>query len=46
MLMHMDGDTWFSWQYEWEISGKKFIQNTIQPRSRKDQAYWDAASGE
>jgi hypothetical protein len=29
MLSHIDGDTWFSWNYEWEIAGKKFSQHTV-----------------
>ena len=40
MLMHMDGDTWFSWSYEWEIDGKKFVQNTCQKRTGEDAAFW------
>lgn len=36
MLMHMDGDTWFSWQYEWTIGDIKAIQHTISPRSKDD----------
>ena len=39
-IMHMDGDTWFSWSYEWEIAGKKFIQNTCQKRSGEDALMW------
>lgn len=40
VLMHLDGDTWFSWDYEWEINGLKFNQHTCQKRSKEDAAYW------
>jgi len=40
MLMHTDGDTWFSWSYEWEIAGMKFLQNTCSKRSPEDMMYW------
>lgn len=43
LAMHMDGDTWFSYSWNLDIGGVKFVQNTTQPRSREDQAYWDAA---
>ncbi len=33
MVMHMDGADWFSWQYEWEIGGKKFAQFTCHKRN-------------
>lgn len=36
MLMHTDGDTWFSWQYEWTIGDVTAVQNTISPRSKDD----------
>ena len=38
-LMHVDGTTSFLWSYEWEIDGKKFIQNTCQECSPKDEDY-------
>lgn len=41
MLCHMDGDTWFSWDYEWEINGLKFLQHTCNKRSAEDAAYWN-----
>lgn len=28
MIYHIDGDTWFSYTYEWEINGMKFGQHT------------------
>lgn len=35
MLMHMDGDTWFSYQWQWELEGGlKFTQYTEQARSK------------
>jgi hypothetical protein len=40
MLMHMDGDTWFSWDYEWGIGAVKAHQHTCQKRSAEDAAYW------
>lgn len=40
MIMHMDGDTWFSWDYEWDINGVKAHQHTCQKRSAEDAAYW------
>lgn len=40
MIRHMDGDTWFSWQYEVsiEVDGGKIelINETITPRSKDD----------
>jgi hypothetical protein len=40
MLMHMDGDTWFSWDYEWEIGDVKAHQHTCQQRSAEAAFYW------
>lgn len=40
MLMHLDGDTWFSWDYEWTIGDVKAHQHTCSKRSRDDQMYW------
>jgi hypothetical protein len=35
MLMHMDGDNWFSYNWQWELeSGLKFTQYTMQARSK------------
>jgi hypothetical protein len=35
MILHMDGDMWFSSQYEWTLeSGVKFIQYTEMARDR------------
>lgn len=45
LAMHMDGDNWFSYSWDWEIGGVKLVQNTVQARSAEDQAYWDAAGG-
>jgi hypothetical protein len=42
MLMHADGDTWFSYRYEWTIGGMKFTQSTLDRRCAEDQMYWDA----
>lgn len=33
MLSHLDGDTWFSWNYEWTIGDMKFFQSTCTKRS-------------
>lgn len=40
MLMHMDGDTWFAWDYEWEIGGKKFTQHTRTNRTGENLHIW------
>lgn len=40
MLMHVDGDTWFSWKYEWEIKGLKFLQTTCTKRVGDDAEMW------
>jgi hypothetical protein len=40
MVMHMDGDTWFSYVWEWEIGGKKFTQATRQLRRGLDRQIW------
>lgn len=40
MVCHMDGDTWFSYVWEWEINGKKFTNSTRQNRSPEDAAMW------
>jgi hypothetical protein len=42
MAKHMDGSNWFSYEWNWDIGGVKLVQRTTQPRSREDQAYWDA----
>lgn len=38
MLMHMDGDTWFSYQWEWTLGegdkAVKMLQATTQPRAK------------
>ena len=40
MLMHMDGDKWFSWSYQWELeTGLKFTQYTMQARSKDGMMY-------
>ncbi len=36
MGMHLDGDTWFSWTYNWTVGGVKLHQETRQNRSRND----------
>ncbi len=37
MLMHMDGDYWFSYQWQWQLeSGLRFTQYTKQARSQDD----------
>lgn len=37
MLMHMDGDYWFSYNWQWELeSGLKFTQYTEQVRADDD----------
>lgn len=40
MLAHIDGDTWFSWDYAWEIGGKKFTQHTRNLRTGQNLANW------
>lgn len=40
MLSHLDGDTWFAWNYEWAIGGLKFLQSTCTKRSPEDAAMW------
>ena len=40
LLCHIDGDTWYSSTYEWEIDGKIFIQNTRFNRTEDDLMYW------
>jgi hypothetical protein len=42
MMMHVDGDTWFHWQWKWEIGGKEFLQFYTGKRSPEDAAYWGA----
>lgn len=40
MLMHMDGDYWFSYNWQWELeTGLKFTQYTVQARSNNDYMY-------
>lgn len=35
LLMHMDGDNWFSYNWQWELeNGLKFTQYTKQARSK------------
>lgn len=37
MLMHMDGDYWFSYKWQWELeTGLKFTQYTEQVRAKDD----------
>ena len=40
--MHIDGDTWFSYVWNWEIDGHKFTQHTRDLRSKEDAAMWGA----
>jgi hypothetical protein len=40
MISHLDGDTWFAWNYEWEIGGLKFFQSTCDKRSPESAAMW------
>lgn len=40
MMMHMDGDTWFSYQWEWTIGGKVFRQETRQLRTGMNREIW------
>lgn len=40
MLMHLDGDTWFAYQWEWIIGDIKAIQHTVSPRSKDDMMRW------
>lgn len=42
MLMHIDGDKWFSYSYQWELEGGlKFTQYTMQARSKMDLMYYE-----
>lgn len=37
MLMHIDGDYWFSYNYQWELeTGLKFTQYTMMARDHDD----------
>lgn len=37
MMMHMDGDYWFSYNYQWELeTGLKFSQYVMMARSKDD----------
>jgi hypothetical protein len=38
--MHVDGDTWFSYVWDWEIDGHRFTQHTRNLRSKEDAAMW------
>ena len=40
MVMHADGADFYSWTWEWEIGGKKFVQNTVNKRRGMDAAMW------
>lgn len=40
VLCHMDGDTWYAYEFEWEIAGKKFIQHTREERRGMDREIW------
>ena len=31
-LMHMDGDDWYSWEYEWNIGGINLRQSIMRKR--------------
>lgn len=34
-IAHIDGDKWFSWNYQWELeSGLKFTQYVMQARTK------------
>ena len=40
MIVHMDGDKWYSWTYQWELeSGLKFTQYTMNARDKNDMMY-------
>ena len=40
MIMHMDGDTWFKWQWAWEIESPtgivKLTNETLSRRAKDD----------
>jgi hypothetical protein len=40
MRSHIDGDTWFSWEYEWEIAGRKFVECTCDKRRGQSLHNW------
>jgi hypothetical protein len=40
LSMHTDGDTWFSYVWDWEIAGKKFHQSTRQNRTGMNREIW------
>ena len=35
-LTHMDGADWYSWEFELEIGGLKFVQSTFSHRHKND----------
>lgn len=40
MMSHIDGDTWFTYNYQWTIGGKKFYQSIRQLRRGSNRAIW------
>jgi hypothetical protein len=41
MMMHMDGAKFYSSSYKWTLNnGLEFYEFSEQPRSKKDQMYW------
>lgn len=44
LIVHIDGDTWFTSVYEWEIGGKIFAQHIRCNRRGEDLAMWTAQS--
>lgn len=45
MTMHMDGNTWYSSQYDVELLGLKAVNSTCDKRTGEDAMYW-GGSGE
>lgn len=40
MIFHVDGDTWYSYGWEWTIGEKKFHQSTRALRRGMDRQIW------
>lgn len=40
LVMHVDGDTWFSYQWKWVIAGKEFHNHSRSNRSGMNRMIW------
>ena len=45
LSMHMDGDTWFSYVWKWEIGDVKAVQSTRDNRTGENLAMWSGERG-